>query len=231
LFIIIFSIDLESEDTGEMVNFLTDLSIYYQLPVQLLSSNLNADKSTTLHLKMMHAPCPASGIKTSSKKTAATAYTATSATQELSSTSTQLTSLTLPCFGVPERPAAGDPWLTKTQISKDLESLLNDDKLSDFTVYTSLGGLKPYKCHKAILAARSPVFKRLLSENALENRTAIAVVYTSPQSMKEFLSFVYTGAFMQYTNSDESTLWISVLPEIAELSVRVIYKIKHEITN
>jgi len=184
-----------------MINFITDRYLGFQLPnIEFLYRNLNADDSLTIRLKVIHAPCPESEIKNST--------TAVAADPEETSTSTAASpseAVLKKTFQIPEKLIYG---------------LLADKELSDFCLY-SLGGGQPLECHKFILSARSPIFKKIISEGV-----DVKFEDISAKSLKQFMNFVYTRTFIEdengYNENDESS-WITALPEIAEMAVKVIH--------
>jgi len=178
-----------------MFDLMTVRPLFFQFPVEFFHRNLNADQSLTIRLKVTHAPCPESGIKSS---TAA----ATSDPEESSI-------------------AASPPGYVldkSSQVSKDLmKGLLSDTQLTDFFFYSTTMSVY-VKCHKAILAARSPVLKKKI----LLEKIGIALDDASKKSFDQFLCFVYTGGFIEDDNAGEQPSWIPALPEVARLAVKVI---------
>lgn len=78
------------------------------------------------------------------------------------------------------------------RLSKDFENLLNDSEFTDCTF--SVGGVE-FKAHKAIVAARSPVFRAMFGHQMEESKCNRVVIQDiSSDVFKEMLSFLYTGA-------------------------------------
>jgi len=78
------------------------------------------------------------------------------------------------------------------RLATDFENLLND---SDFTdCVFSVGGTE-FKAHKAIVAARSPVFRAMFCHQMEESKLNRVDITDIPSHVfKEMLSFLYTGA-------------------------------------
>lgn len=77
------------------------------------------------------------------------------------------------------------------RLSEDLGQLLESQKFND--VVLSVGG-KEFPAHKAILAARSPVFAAMF-EHEMEEKKQNRVDITDVEHgvMKEMLKFIYSG--------------------------------------
>ncbi|XP_055324032.1 protein roadkill isoform X1 [Sitodiplosis mosellana] len=77
------------------------------------------------------------------------------------------------------------------KLSEDLGNLFDNERFSDVTL--AVGG-REFQAHKAILAARSPVFAAMFEhemEERKQNRVAISDV--DHEVLKEMLRFIYTG--------------------------------------
>lgn len=80
---------------------------------------------------------------------------------------------------------------TLATLSDDLNTVLKSVELKDVTFFI---GEKRLKAHKVVLAARSPVFKRMFSTEMQELRTNKVVVSDiNCDTFKEMLHFIYTG--------------------------------------
>ncbi|XP_065219097.1 speckle-type POZ protein B isoform X4 [Planococcus citri] len=77
------------------------------------------------------------------------------------------------------------------RLSEDLGCLFENQKFSDVTL--SVGG-KDFLVHKAILAARSPVFAAMF-EHEMEERkqNRVAITDVDQDVLKEMLRYIYTG--------------------------------------
>ncbi len=78
-------------------------------------------------------------------------------------------------------------------IVKDLSNMLNSDDTAD--VYLISQGSK-FPCHRALLAARSSVFKTMFfgKGDYAERKTGqVTLDEFKPQEVKQFLRFIYTG--------------------------------------
>ena len=74
--------------------------------------------------------------------------------------------------------------------SDDLGSLLVDGHLSDFVLRV---GDREFSVHRAILAARSPVFRNMFTSQSMESvADGITIEDMEPDAMKELLRCVYT---------------------------------------
>ena len=100
----------------------------------------------------------------------------------------------------------------------DIASLLSNPLFAD--VIFSIDG-KEFKAHKNILAARSPVFKRMLQDDS-KKKARIDLVNVDPVVFEALLNFIYTGDISpveRYASellmlADKVCLWAcaSVLP-------------------
>ncbi|CAK8671392.1 speckle-type POZ protein B-like [Clavelina lepadiformis] len=77
------------------------------------------------------------------------------------------------------------------KLSKDLESLLEESHFTDCTF--SVKG-KEYKAHKAIVAARSPVFRAMFEHEMEESKfNRVEISDITQDVFKSMLTFLYTG--------------------------------------
>jgi len=78
------------------------------------------------------------------------------------------------------------------QLAEDYSRLLNEELLTDFTIQVNE---KEIRVHKAILAARSPVFQAMLNHtDTSEAKTGTLVISDVEYSVvKEMLNFIYCG--------------------------------------
>lgn len=81
--------------------------------------------------------------------------------------------------------------MPECKLSEDLGNLFDNEKFSDVTL--SVGG-REFQAHKAILAARSPVFAAMF-EHEMEERkqNRVAITDVDHEVLKEMLRFIYTG--------------------------------------
>jgi len=81
---------------------------------------------------------------------------------------------------------------SERQLADDYLKLLNDDLLTDFVIRV---GEKEIRVHKAILAARSPVFAAMMQhDNTSEAKTGTLVIKDVDFAVvKEMLNFIYSG--------------------------------------
>lgn len=80
------------------------------------------------------------------------------------------------------------------ELSEDMEKLLNDKTYSDYTVIS--GPLK-MQVHKAILAARSEVFRKLFEANENLKRTPVMI---TKELLYPFMQYIYAGKILQEPN-------------------------------
>lgn len=78
--------------------------------------------------------------------------------------------------------------------------MLENDRHSDFVVKTRDG--QEFKVHKAMLAARSPVFSAMLEHDNTEEYTSgfVTIPDVEGDVMKKMLLFMYSG---QYTDDSD----------------------------
>ena len=77
------------------------------------------------------------------------------------------------------------------RLSEDLSTLFETQKFSDVTL--CVGG-KEFSVHKAILAARSPVFAAMFEHEMEEKKqNRVDITDMDPEVLREMLRFIYTG--------------------------------------
>jgi len=76
------------------------------------------------------------------------------------------------------------------ELCDDLQHLLTNSIMSDFTI---LCRNEVIPCHKAILVSRSSVFRRMLENIRTSTENKIEIIDCEPETMKDFLQFLYTG--------------------------------------
>ena len=80
---------------------------------------------------------------------------------------------------------------SNTNLTDDLGNLLVDDHLSDVVLCV---GDRKFPVHRAILAARSPVFRAMFTSNMKESVSEeISIEDIEPDVIKELLRCVYTN--------------------------------------
>lgn len=95
-----------------------------------------------------------------------------------------LTLLTKITAGVAEKVSTGQT------VASDIKKMFGEELFTDFQLETNDGEV--LKAHKVILAARSPVFFSMLSNDLEEARTgSVKILDFNRQIMKEVLRFVY----------------------------------------
>lgn len=77
------------------------------------------------------------------------------------------------------------------RLSDDLEELFKSQEFSDVTICANR---REFKAHKAILAARSPMFRGMFSHDMKETKfNRVEVPDVDPDVLQEMLRFIYTG--------------------------------------
>ena len=72
------------------------------------------------------------------------------------------------------------------------KSLFNDRELSDFTIVVNK---REFPVHRSVLAARSPVFRALITTDMKEKRESKVVLHDIDEELTEqLLHFIYTGS-------------------------------------
>lgn len=80
------------------------------------------------------------------------------------------------------------------RLSDDLEELFKSQEFSDVTIYANR---REFKAHKAILAARSPMFRGMFSHDMKETKfNRVEVPDVDPDVLQEMLRYIYTGKCM-----------------------------------
>ncbi|XP_031240765.1 TD and POZ domain-containing protein 2-like [Mastomys coucha] len=107
------------------------------------------------------------------------------------------------------------PGQTKAPAVKDLRHILTDDlgelwENSLFTDCSLLVGGHEFRAHKAILAARSPVFRAMFQHEMKESLTnRIEIHDLDYQVFKEMMGFIYMGKALQLHNHSMATGMLS----------------------
>ena len=77
------------------------------------------------------------------------------------------------------------------RLPDDLEDIFKSQEFSDVTIYANG---REFKAHKAILAARSPMFRGMFSHEMKETKyNRVEVTDVDPDVLEEMLRFIYTG--------------------------------------
>jgi len=78
----------------------------------------------------------------------------------------------------------------RDQHFQDLDQLFSSKMFADFTIRC---GDKTFKCHKNILASRSPVFKAMFESKMKENESgSVEIQNISPEVLENMLQYIYT---------------------------------------
>lgn len=112
--------------------------------------------------------------------------------------------------------------LSKCTLLKDLELFFTNRELSDVTLVLDGGEVK---AHKAILAARSPVFKAMFSHDMVETKSnRVEILDVKVDAMEEVLKFLYTGeASLKPTACEDQMQSESKSHNTHEYAIRVLY--------
>lgn len=82
------------------------------------------------------------------------------------------------------------------KLSADMQSILNSGYLSD-VVLTDDDGVIKIPAHKAVLAARSPVFGKMFQHKMKENvENCVAISDIPGEVLKDLIYFIYTGTII-----------------------------------
>jgi len=98
----------------------------------------------------------------------------------------------------------------KKDINTDLRRFVEDIKSffvdENYDVLVCVEQHK-FKCHKALLSARSVIFKNMLAHDALESRTnTIDIKHIPVEAVGDMLKFIYSGKLPVHTKSDNIDL-------------------------
>merc|ERR1712130_490213 len=94
------------------------------------------------------------------------------------------------------------------EILRDLSCLSRESNHTDLTIECK--GEK-FSCHKALLAARSPVLSALLRSDMVESTTStIKVEDANPSTVRTLLDFLYTGQLPENGDEDGNLLHLAV---------------------
>jgi hypothetical protein len=105
----------------------------------------------------------------------------------------------------------------KSRYISDFKSLFGDTSLADFVI--KCGG-KVFKCHKVILSARSPVFRRMIASEMEEGRRGEATIKdVAAETFEKVLQFIYGDEVEDLGSQDqvEQLLYAADKYEIQEL--------------
>ncbi|XP_065209112.1 speckle-type POZ protein-like [Planococcus citri] len=111
-------------------------------------------------------------------------------------------------------------------LSRDLEQILNDD--DDFSDMTISVKDKNYLVHKAILAARSSVFRAMFKSNMQESQNNhITITDIERETFEEMLYYIYTGKAQNLNESAFELLPVADKYDLKGLRImceKVLYK-------
>jgi len=119
----------------------------------------------------------------------------------------------------------------QNQLSLDLHHLYNTKEFADITIKCEG---KSYRCHKNILASRSPVFKAMFKSDMKEMRTgSVEIKNMRPEVLERLLGYIYTG-YASYVKTLAKELLASAdqyqilkLKELCELELCLHINVKN----
>merc|ERR1719369_1699004 len=89
-----------------------------------------------------------------------------------------------------------------SEFVKDIMEIQGSKETSDVKIICEG---KEFKCHRAILCARSETLKNMLLSDTIENASGIVVIKNSMVKTVEFmLSYIYTGDIPGYLGQEEN---------------------------
>ncbi|XP_011863898.1 PREDICTED: protein roadkill-like [Vollenhovia emeryi] len=96
---------------------------------------------------------------------------------------------------------------SKHSLIKDFELLFENQKFCDVTL-TACG--KEFQAHKAILAARSPVFLAMFEHDTEKNKkSCVDMTDLNPEVLKKMLQYIYTGKVENLDNLEGELLAVA----------------------
>ncbi|XP_055346150.1 speckle-type POZ protein-like [Paramacrobiotus metropolitanus] len=104
--------------------------------------------------------------------------------------------------------------IPRDSLLDDMVQLLSKGRYSDVTLDV---GKREFHVHKAILAARSPVFDSMFSNPANATSNHFVITDVTSRGMKELLYFIYTGHIDKTENIVEEVLEAGQKYQVAQL--------------
>jgi hypothetical protein len=99
--------------------------------------------------------------------------------------------LTIKFIDTEKMPSENLNYVNNKEALDNVSRMFGDEKYSDFTCIV---GNRPFKVHKALLAAASPVFDRMFTTAMAESRTNEAKIESiEPEIFEYLLRFIYGG--------------------------------------
>ncbi|XP_049768659.1 uncharacterized protein LOC126106427 [Schistocerca cancellata] len=116
----------------------------------------------------------------------------------------------------------------ESDVAKDLEQLMDSKFLSDITL--SAGGVR-LDAHRAILCARSPVFRAMLSHDTKEALEGLVEISdTEQQVVSEMLRYMYTDKVCVQSDLTEQLLVVFDKYGLQDAKVRCEMKLARQVT-
>jgi BTB/POZ domain len=109
----------------------------------------------------------------------------------------------------------GDKRMLSKNALRDFGSLLKTGDFSDVTIIVEDG--KEYKVHKAILAARSKLFRACFKDNEECHHTKFQLASVDAKSFEMFLKFIYEGEYNASLKEAADLMSLAIKLEVQEL--------------
>ncbi|KAF8797188.1 Protein roadkill like protein [Argiope bruennichi] len=107
-------------------------------------------------------------------------------------------------------------------LADSMSNLLNSGAFSDFTIH--VGGEK-IRAHRAILAARSEFFSRMLLSGPDVNMNEIIVEEIPSKAVKAMLRFIYSGEIEMYAFKAPAELYVSAYIFKVPFLIKILHNI------
>jgi len=112
----------------------------------------------------------------------------------------------------------------------DHKELLKSAKFADFTIHA---GGQQFSCHKVILAAKSPVFERMLTTDMKESKeNQVILTDVTPETVNDMLNYIYTNNVIDLAKKAKDLLPVADVYDLAglkkECSAALIKQINKE---
>ena len=117
---------------------------------------------------------------------------------------------------------------TPKTFEKCFKSLLNDIELSDFTVVVDD---HEFRVHKSVLAARSPVFRAMITSDMKEKKESKVVLHDFDKEVfEQFVHFLYTGKALKVKQMAQKLSQIADFFDVPDLKVVCAQTLFSELT-
>jgi len=93
-----------------------------------------------------------------------------------------------------------DETICNTQLAEDMKKLASMEALADIAIVCD--GDVELKAHRAVLAARSPVFEAMFTHEMTEKLSGeVTISDCKPEAMRDFLHFLYHAKLESYDHA------------------------------